>query len=492
MGFARATLEQQPVLAAVPAEQRPGFANAFQQVRAGVQQPMFAMSWPSPWHGRFETGVQLSSLMDDGKLLGVMFSGYELSTRYAFEAFLRNDPAASIEHARKSPLAMFILDEQGRCSFMNERWTEVTGQAVSDAHGYGFLSTIHESDLEHFKQVAGQGNYRKEGWRLLVDVRLPNGATRRVDAAAAPLLGPDGSVLLYLCAFSPFSTALHDQAPQQMAPPTPEVETRNVPENPPSPSPTQAAAPEASPTAPGFTTQVVPEPEAPHYTRDPQAPSSFAEPSGVGSPQPVPTVPGPWLAPALKEGFTDAQLLLTPKKQVAEAAVEVAPIEPGLDKVTGLPNRLLFAQHVASTVLRMQSDALSVSVSFVDLHGLEGPRRAVGGRATNDYLFLLAKRLEATIRSIEIAGRIDGDILAILSINWLFADDLPVVAQRLLNKLGEPLAGKDGDPLSIAMSLGMAVARPGEPVNEIFSRAWAALQRAKQSAEKHYDIDFGT
>ena len=420
---------------------------------------------------------------------------------------------------------------------MNDRWTELTGQTTAEAAGYGFLSTIHPNDLERFKQVAGQGNHRKEGWRLLVDLQLPNGGTRRVDAAAAPLLAPDGSVLAYLCAFSPFSTALLADNPAtapsvataesvatQAAPaveaapvePQPAVVQADAPvasevqiaSEEPAVSQVQAAveAPAAVPEAqqihqaPQMTEapHVPQAPQMPHYGQAPtdQAPAQapYAVPSDVIASPPVAgdQTSGQWQPPALKEGYTDPQLLLAPKKASTEADVEAPPLEPGLDKVTGLPNRLLFAQHVASTVSRMQSDALTVSVSFIDLHGLEEPRKTIGSRATNDYMFLLAKRLEATIRSIEIAGRIDGDIVAILSINWLFADDLPVVAQRLINKLSEPLAGKDGEPISIAMSLGMAVAQPGEAVNDIFGRAWTALQKAKQSTEKHFEIDFGS
>jgi diguanylate cyclase (GGDEF)-like protein len=138
----------------------------------------------------------------------------------------------------------------------------------------------------------------------------------------------------------------------------------------------------------------------------------------------------------------------------------------------------------------MQSDALTVSISFIDLHGLDVQRAAVGTRVANDYLFLLAKRLESTIRSIEIAGRVDGNILAVLSINWLFAEDLPVVARRLMNKLSEPLAGKEGAEVSVAMNLGMAVASPNEDVNSLFRRAWDALQASKARGSNEFDIDY--
>jgi diguanylate cyclase (GGDEF)-like protein/PAS domain S-box-containing protein len=512
MGYGRATLEQQPVLAAITPEQRGGFANAFQQVRSGVAQPLFAMHWPNPWQGQFEAGVQLSALVEDSKLLGVMMKAFELSSRYAFEAFQRNDAPTSLSYAKKSPMAMFFLDARGQCTFVNDRWTELTGQPTTEALGFGFLATISASDRDRFKQVAGQSHQRREGWRLLFDVALPDGSTRRVDAAAAPLLGAEGNVIAYIGAFTPFSSALASQTPVPQPVVTqvsaPEVAAARQPTIQPPSAPEVQVSPETSASEPAVAPPMswITEPNVQPAATPPAGAPVGAQPAQVSSassrlPFELPTDlvaqpvienrPSSWDPPAIKEGFTDPNLLVAQKKLSTEAEVEVPPSEPGLDKVTGLANRLLFAQHVASTVTRMQSDALTVSVSFVHLHGLETVRQNIGSRATNDYLFLLAKRLEATIRSIEIAGRIEGDIVGVLSINWLFADDLPVVAQRLLLKLGEPLAGKDGQPMIVDMSLGMAVARPGEHVNELFTRAWNALQVSRQNADTHFEIDYG-
>jgi diguanylate cyclase (GGDEF)-like protein len=247
-------------------------------------------------------------------------------------------------------------------------------------------------------------------------------------------------------------------------------------------------------------------PTEPSYTQAPQvespsaatvAPPSEAAPQSVLVPHDISALETEasndrqWTAPALKEGFTDASLLVTPQKSELETEVAPGSATPGVDKVTGLSNRLLFAQGVSSTVNRMQADALTVSVSFIDLHGLETIRQSFGARSTNDYLFLLARRLESTIRSIESCGRIDGDVLGVLSVNWLFAEDLPIVAQRLLTRLQEPLAGKDGGELVISMDLGMAVARPGEHVNDVFGRAWESLQRSKADPDNKWQIDYG-
>ena len=128
---------------------------------------------------------------------------------------------------------------------------------------------------------------------------------------------------------------------------------------------------------------------------------------------------------------------------------------------------------------------MSVAVSFVELRGVRRQRETLGRRTANDSLFLLAKRLESSIRSIEIAGVVDQDMFAVLSINWLFAEDLPIVARRLLGRLEEPLAGRDGE-FVVDMRLGMSVARPGDDVDALFARARLALRSANDLPERYY------
>ena len=192
-----------------------------------------------------------------------------------------------------------------------------------------------------------------------------------------------------------------------------------------------------------------------------------------------------WRPPTIEAGFTDPSLLVP--SMAAEVQSSAVVSEPGTDRVTGLPNRLLFAQHVAATIERIKSDALTVAVSFVDLRGIRAQRQRSGTRVANDSLFLLAKRLESTIRSIEIAGAVSEDVFAVLSINWLFAEDLPIVARRLLGRLEEPLAGRDGE-FVVAMQLGMSVARAGDTVEALFARAEQALVAAAESPD-HYFIE---
>jgi PAS domain S-box-containing protein len=46
------------------------------------------------------------------------------------------------------PVGLFVANEDGRCLFVNEKWLEMTGCAVEDALGEGWVDLIHPDDRE--------------------------------------------------------------------------------------------------------------------------------------------------------------------------------------------------------------------------------------------------------------------------------------------------------------------------------------------------------
>ena len=449
LGRTRDNTLQQLLLDLVPGDQRLQLESAIQRVRTGQSEPMFESRWINQQTSATTlVALQFTALSEHGKLLGIAVKIYELATRQSAEAAARGDLGASRVLAEGSPLIVFQLNGRGQCTFLNGRWAEVTGQQPTDAVGTGWLQAMPEQSRNAFRTVAAAAHKEKRGWRHTFEIIAANGQPISVDGAAMPLIDASNVTIGYFGTIALVSTALEAVAPGAAAT---RVRTTHVA--------TSAAPP------------------------PPQPIERHALPKSA-------MIGGTWTPPPLREGFTDPSLLVDRKAADNFDSVEVSTpdLEPGIDRVTGLANRSLFAQHVSATVSRMESDALTVSLSFLHLHGLADIRERIGSRPANDYLFLLAKRLESTIRSIEIAGSIEGDVLGVLSINWLFKEDLPVVCGRLLAKLGEPLAGKDGQEITVPMRLGMAVATPGEPAADLFARTWAAMESAASSAD-NYVID---
>ena len=499
-GFDRAGLNQQSVLGAVPADVQPKFIDAFNAALGGQTPAAMRYSKPAPWGGTLTTELSLDPLLEGGAVVGVQVRGAELSLITLINTVFAGDFDTAAQCAADAPAIVYFLDDGGQCTSMNDRWSILSGQGAEDALGIGFLSRVPAEEQSRFRSTAAAAHETRSGWRLQFNVLTASDTNWLVDTASASVGRPDGSLLGYVGVITPFSTALSGalsaaaQAPrEQIAPQSANPgqgqgsAQSSLDEH---PEPYVAPAPQAQLSEP-VTDRYVPSQPTTAVPLSQPAPNHVLVPHDISTLETDASASRVWTAPVLKEGYTDASLLVTPQKADDDTDVLGVAAAPGVDKVTGLSNRLLFAQGVSSTVARMQADALTVSVSFIDKHGLETIRQSFGARSTNDYLFLLARRLESTIRSIESCGRIDGDVLGVLSVNWLFAEDLPIVAQRLLTRLQEPLAGKDGGELTVSMDLGMAVARPGEHVNDVFARAWECLQRSKADPANQWQIDYG-
>ncbi len=501
-GFDRAGLSQQSVLGAVPAEAQQEFIAGFNACLGGHTPAASRYFKPGPWGGTLEVELSLDPLLEAGAVVGVQVRGSEQSLVTLINAVFSGDFDAAAQSASEAPTVVYFLDGNGQCTSINDRWSLLSGQSTEEALGVGFLSRVPDEAQARFRATAAAAHAVRSGWRLQFPVLTAGETLWQVDTASASVGRPDGSILGYVGVITPFSTALsaalasHSAATAQPHETTPTQKITSQgstvqDEVAPNDTQTSSPSPESRPVA-ELNTQAPLAPTSQSVTAPSDAaPQHVLVPHNISALQSDASGDRQWTAPALKEGYTDASLLVTPQKSEMDPEASIAPAAPGVDKVTGLSNRLLFAQGVSSTVGRMQADALTVSVSFIDLHGLETIRQSFGARSTNDYLFLLARRLESTIRSIESCGRIDGDVLGVLSVNWLFAEDLPIVAQRLLTRLQEPLAGKDGGELVVSMDLGMAVARPGEHVNDVFGRAWESLQRSKADPNNKWQIDYG-
>jgi two-component system NarL family sensor kinase len=65
-------------------------------------------------------------------------------------------PGESLDWLRKlariSPIAIFRMNAQGACTYVNERWCELTGRSAEEALGSGWELAIHPDDLETIRE----------------------------------------------------------------------------------------------------------------------------------------------------------------------------------------------------------------------------------------------------------------------------------------------------------------------------------------------------
>lgn len=89
--------------------------------------------------------------------------------------------------ARMSPVGMFRVDAEGRCVYVNEEWSRITGRTLPEALGDGWVRALHPDDREAFladwrAAVADEQPLRGEHRILRTDGTVASVLIQAVDA----------------------------------------------------------------------------------------------------------------------------------------------------------------------------------------------------------------------------------------------------------------------------------------------------------------------
>jgi diguanylate cyclase (GGDEF)-like protein/PAS domain S-box-containing protein len=153
------------------------------------------------------------------------------------------------------------------------------------------------------------------------------------------------------------------------------------------------------------------------------------------------------------------------------------------DALTGLPNRLVFEDRLARTLLAAKRYEDAFAVLYVDLDGFKGINDTYGHGAGDEVLRVVARRLEAVVRESDTVARIGGDEFLILApkvSTWSDASDL---AWRVVEAMRVPIE-INGTLRTISTSVGASVyPEDGDDAEMMVRRADAALYRAKSTGK---------
>ena len=118
------------------------------------------------------------------------------------EAALHEREISFIALARVAPVGIMRFDASGRCNYVNNRWTAITGLTIDQAIGDGWQSVIHADDraavCEGWRQLRDADELFLEEYRIC----RPDGAVRWVLAEGVGLRAYSGESLGFIRALT--------------------------------------------------------------------------------------------------------------------------------------------------------------------------------------------------------------------------------------------------------------------------------------------------
>ena len=149
------------------------------------------------------------------------------------------------------------------------------------------------------------------------------------------------------------------------------------------------------------------------------------------------------------------------------------------DALTGIPNRQSFLAALDSALDCTRASGGALAVLYVDLDRFKTVNDGLGHATGDRVLTALASRLAEEVRPSDTVGRIGGDEFAAVLSGVRDIEEAELIAARLLDALGEPMALDEGELVTTA-SIGVAFTDDClQTSTELLRRADVAMYEAK-------------
>jgi diguanylate cyclase (GGDEF)-like protein/PAS domain S-box-containing protein len=158
------------------------------------------------------------------------------------------------------------------------------------------------------------------------------------------------------------------------------------------------------------------------------------------------------------------------------------------DEVTGLPNRILFSQHLSRALARAKRSRAHVGVLFLDLDRFKNINDTLGHGAGDKALAEIAHRLRTSLRESDSLARVGGDEFTALIEGFSNPQVLADVAQKILSVTARTLI-INGHECHLSGSIGIAIfPEDGADNAALLKNADIAMYRAKNAGRDQFQF----
>ncbi|RZI42406.1 PAS domain S-box protein [Herbaspirillum sp. HC18] len=158
------------------------------------------------------------------------------------------------------------------------------------------------------------------------------------------------------------------------------------------------------------------------------------------------------------------------------------------DALTGLPNRLLFADRLAQALAHGKRYRTRCALLLLDLDRFKLINDTLGHAAGDQLLQIIADRLQAAVREEDTVARLGGDEFAIVLARLDHTDDAALLARKLTQLVANPIQ-LTGHALTVSTSIGIGIyPDDGEDAETLSKSADIAMYGAKEKGRNAYEF----
>lgn len=157
------------------------------------------------------------------------------------------------------------------------------------------------------------------------------------------------------------------------------------------------------------------------------------------------------------------------------------------DPLTGLPNRRLFQEHLASALARSPG---RLALMLIDLDGFKAVNDTAGHDAGDAVLVAVASRMRSVVRAGDLVARLGGDEFVVVLEP---ADPAAArrAAQSIIQEVSRPIPFR-GQACQVSASIGIALAPAAmREASELLEAADAAMYGVKRAGKHGYRFHGG-
>jgi diguanylate cyclase (GGDEF)-like protein/PAS domain S-box-containing protein len=156
------------------------------------------------------------------------------------------------------------------------------------------------------------------------------------------------------------------------------------------------------------------------------------------------------------------------------------------DALTGLPNRVLFDEHLSSAIARYERHKIGFALMYIDLDNFKEINDGLGHHAGDQLLLNISRDLMENMRGLDAVSRVGGDEFIVILTDISDYDSVKTIADRIINSIVESRP-VEGQTIPISASGGVAIyPDDGATAHKLLRHADRAMYAAKTEGKNRW------